>query len=338
MAILATAISALPATAMTASASPAASPCQLLQVAELQVTLLENAPLIPASIDGHVVQMLVDTGAAKSLIWRSAAQELKLNLQASDTTFYGVGGSDAAGLVWVKEFGLAGATVRNLHLYAVGRGTLPGNSAGILGEDLLAKWDIEFDLAKGKLRLFVPKNCNGDQVVYWAPSYFMMNLIPPPGQSNWLEGNVRLNGHEVVAMFDTGAASSTVTSQALQRSGIKAESPVADAGATHGLAARPIDTAIAVFPSLSIGQETVDNVQLRVADLFGKNTAVRTGSYIARAVVNNPDMLIGADFFLAHRVYVARSQGKIYFTYNGGPIFRRLRPDGDAGAGDPREK
>jgi len=33
------------------------------------------------------------------------------------------------------------------------------------------------------------------------------------------------------------------------------------------------------------------------------------------------DMLIGADFFLSHRVYVASSQRKLYFTYNGGPVF-----------------
>jgi tetratricopeptide (TPR) repeat protein len=33
-------------------------------------------------------------------------------------------------------------------------------------------------------------------------------------------------------------------------------------------------------------------------------------------------MLIGADFMLSHRIYIARSQDKLYFTYNGGPVFR----------------
>jgi tetratricopeptide (TPR) repeat protein len=32
-------------------------------------------------------------------------------------------------------------------------------------------------------------------------------------------------------------------------------------------------------------------------------------------------MLVGADFFLSHRIYVASSQRKLYFTYNGGPVF-----------------
>jgi tetratricopeptide (TPR) repeat protein len=33
------------------------------------------------------------------------------------------------------------------------------------------------------------------------------------------------------------------------------------------------------------------------------------------------DMLIGADFFLSHHIYVANSQDKLYFSYNGGPVF-----------------
>ncbi len=32
-------------------------------------------------------------------------------------------------------------------------------------------------------------------------------------------------------------------------------------------------------------------------------------------------MLIGADFFLSHRVYVSNAQKRIFFTYNGGPVF-----------------
>ena len=32
-------------------------------------------------------------------------------------------------------------------------------------------------------------------------------------------------------------------------------------------------------------------------------------------------MLVGADFFLSHRVFVSNSQHKLYLTYNGGPVF-----------------
>jgi hypothetical protein len=37
-------------------------------------------------------------------------------------------------------------------------------------------------------------------------------------------------------------------------------------------------------------------------------------------------MLLGVDFLKAHRVLVAHSQRKIYFTYVGGPVFERVKP------------
>jgi predicted aspartyl protease len=313
--------------------------CKLLQVGELPVTMRGNSPLIPASINGHAVQMLADTGAASSMIWRSAARELNLDIVQPNTIFYGAGGADTAGVVTVRDFAIAGGTIHNVQLYASGRGTLPGNSAGILGEDVLSHWDVEFDLSAGKIRLFMPKDCHGDQVVYWAQSYFMTKLIDVPRNTNWLQANVILNGHEIVAMFDSGAALSTVTSQALRHTGIEAEVPPVADTASHGLAGKPIDTATAVFPTLMIGQESVQNVKLRIADLFGKNTEISLGSRIAHSVMDNPDLIIGADFFMAHRLYVARSQRKIYFTYQGGPIFQHFVVNippaaGEAGAAD----
>ena len=49
------------------------------------------------------------------------------------------------------------------------------------------------------------------------------------------------------------------------------------------------------------------------------------GSHLQKQVGLRP-MLLGADFLLAHRVLVAHSQRKIYFTYAGGPIFQLSRP------------
>jgi tetratricopeptide (TPR) repeat protein len=37
--------------------------------------------------------------------------------------------------------------------------------------------------------------------------------------------------------------------------------------------------------------------------------------------MGDADMLVGADFFLSHRVYVSNEQHKLYFTYNGGAVF-----------------
>ncbi len=57
--------------------------------------------------------------------------------------------------------------------------------------------------------------------------------------------------------------------------------------------------------SFKIGDEEIKHTELRVGDID----------------LESDDMLLGADFFLSHRVMVARSQRKLYFTYNGGPVF-----------------
>jgi tetratricopeptide (TPR) repeat protein len=64
-------------------------------------------------------------------------------------------------------------------------------------------------------------------------------------------------------------------------------------------------TWIAPVKSFKIGDEEIRNTRLRVAD----------------SPTIDRDMLIGMDFFLSHHVYVANSQRKLYFTYNGGPVF-----------------
>ena len=63
-------------------------------------------------------------------------------------------------------------------------------------------------------------------------------------------------------------------------------------------------TWIAPFASFKIGDEEIRNTRLRIGD-----------------IATDIDMLIGADFFLSHHLYVASSQHKLYFTYNGGPVF-----------------
>jgi len=131
---------------------------------------------------------------------------------------------------------------------------------------------------------------------------------------------------QVLAALDTGASATTVTREAARKAGVHLEShDVAYVGPSHGLGPKAVETYVAVFPTLNIGDETIKNAKLGIADLFGRDKEIASGSRIPRAAIETPDMLLGMDFFLSHRVYVARSQGKIYFSYLGGPVFR-LKP------------
>lgn len=301
--------------------------CKLVKIGEIPVTV-QGVPVAPASLDGHPARLMVDTGAYSSLLWHSAVAAFNLRrLSVSGGTLVGAGGRTDSELVNVREFGLAGYVVHDLRFIATGpmdtSRMAPDGIAGILGEDFLSRMDVEFDLAAGRVRLFQPQGCSGDQVVYWAAEYFMVPLRTPPPESRWLEARASLNGHEVLALFDTGASRSTVAAEVTRRPGLAPLVAAEGDQTLPGIGAAPIRAATARFESLGIGQETIRNPRLVIADVFGAGREVQLGSYIKQSAFNEPDLIIGADFFLAHRVYIARSQGRIYFTYLGLPVFQQ---------------
>jgi len=305
-----------------AGALPAREACKMLQIGEVDVTMNGLEPVVAASIDGHAVQMILDTGGARSLIWKSAAQDLGLRLEWVAGEFLGVGGGQQANIAHVQDFGFAGGHIHKVSLFASARGGPGDATAGALGEDLLSSMDVEIDLSAGKLRMFKPKNCKGDEVVYWSDSFFMVPMQNLNAHSSWPEAEVSLGGNTVLALFDTGAALSVVSSTVLHLPGVSLETQPSDSGSTQGIGSKGVETQVAKFAQLTIGQETIQHVRLRIAALFDEDRAVSTGSMIAQnSIEARPDMILGADFFRAHRVLIARSQGKIYFTYKGGPIF-----------------
>lgn len=299
-----------------------AQPCQLVQIGEFHIRMDRTKPLITAVINGHSIQMLVDSGSGTSLLWRRTAAALDLTVTPlPGVKFYGVGGGDSAGRVTLPDLTLGGYTAHNFELIVTGRPSPSDHFAGVLGEDFLSQADVEFDFVNGVVRLFQPKGCSGDQVVYWKQPY---SLLPIASRvRSRLLAHVLLNGARVLAELDTGASATTVTEQAARKAGVRLESHgVAYAGPSHGLGPKAVETYVAVFPTLNIGDETIKNAKLGIANLFGLDKEIALGSRIPIAAIETPDMLLGMDFFLSHRVYVARNQGKIYFSYVGGPVFR----------------
>ena len=83
------------------------------------------------------------------------------------------------------------------------------------------------------------------------------------------------------------------------------------AGCSVGVGRKPVDYWSGQFESFAIGNEVVRNPTLRFGEVL-----TSTGPF-----VDVPRMVLGVDFLRAHRVYVARSQRKLYFTYTGGTVF-----------------
>ena len=89
-----------------------------------------------------------------------------------------------------------------------------------------------------------------------------------------------------------------------------------------GFSKRPMKSWVGRFDSFSLGGETVKGgVRMQVADLFVDDSRKITGSILPMRPTDTPEVLLGADFFRSHRVLIANSQGRVYFSPIGGSPF-----------------
>jgi len=307
-----------------ASACAFADACKLGEIAEFPIRMEGLRPLMTANINDVDVQFVIDSGAFFSMISTASAAQLKLKTSPAPVGFYlrGVHGTADVSIATAKTFTLAGVPLHNVE-FLVGGSEAGAGSIGLLGQNVLHLADVEYDLGRGVVRLMRPQDCSKTMLGYWADKatpYSVISLtsepelrgqtagsaIAPKKRLSHTLGTAYVNGVAIRVMFDTGAATSVLSLKAAERAGIKPDSPgVVSAGASYGIGRSTFASYIAPFSSFKVGDEEIKNTRLRIGDID----------------LPNADMLIGADFFLSHRIYVANSQEKLYFTYNGGPVF-----------------
>ena len=288
--------------------------CKIGRLAELPVTMTNMKPMVSAKINGADELFVADSGAFFSLITPASAAALNLKTHAAPVIIVleGIGGKSNGLVTTVKDFTLANIPLTNVD-FIVG-GNDPGSGAiGFLGQNVLKVADAEYDLANGVIRLMRPDDCRRSMMAYWAQpgqTFSVIEIGDATPQNPHTTGIAYVNGKRMRVLFDTGAGTSILTLRAADRAGVTPETAgVILAGFTRGIGQGAIKTYIAPFDSFKIGDEEVHHTNLRIGDIR----------------LEDSDMLIGADFFLSHRIYVANKQRKLYFTYNGGPVFN-LKP------------
>ncbi len=314
-----------------AHAGEAAAKCEIQQVAELHVVMDHNRALVPVEIDGHPVEMIIDTGAGVSMLFQSNIGDFNLpthNMPPGSGRLYGVGGEAHVRIADLDEFKLESRyTAKNIRML-VGDGSRQHKSkiVGLIGQDILAHWDVEFDLAHSLIRFIHPASCHGDEVVYWSAAYSRVPMEYDPSLLVHTTVRALLNGRPIDAYLDTGAMS-IVTLGAAASAGVRpTSSNVSQAGVARGLGGYSVPIWAALFDSFTIGDETIRHVKIKMGDMFEHATYEETGSFLAKRLDRLPGMLLGADFFMAHRVLISNSQQVVYFTYNGGPVFDTSQP------------
>jgi tetratricopeptide (TPR) repeat protein len=287
-----------------------AAKCTVVRMPDIPVTMSGLVPTMHAQINGADALFIPDSGSFFDFVAPAAVGQFHMSMDYSYRTprVRGVGGVEQAQVARATTFTIFGQTVRNVPFLVAGE-HFGGGAVGLIGQNLFRIADVEYDLANGVMRLVRPKDCKDTQLAYWASAankpYSVVDIAFATAMQPHTRSVAYLNGTRIRVIFDTGTPRSTLTLEAAKRAGMTpASEGVVAGGPQGGIGPRVSQSWIARFANFKIGDEEIKHAQLRFGDL-----------------ILDADMLIGADFFLSHRIYVASSQSKLYFTYNGGPVF-----------------
>ena len=288
--------------------------CQI-KVLDLPVKMVDSRPVATVGINGTPVPLLVDSGAAYSMLTEAAATQLNLRLrQLPWMRVEGITGEIDARVTTVDKLQLLKGNISRVE-FIVGGNEHGAGTMGLMGRNLLSYTDTEYDLAHGVVRLSFPNDdCAKAKLAYWAGATHVTEVDLEPdyrtrSKTPALRARVKLNGKEFVALFDTGATTA-VTSQAARRAGV-AEAQMTPSSTIYGAGRGSAKSWTAPFERFEIGDEAITHNQLRV------------GAF----TLDDADLLLGVDFFLSHRIYVSKQQEKMFITYNGGTVFALNRSD-----------
>jgi tetratricopeptide (TPR) repeat protein/predicted aspartyl protease len=281
-----------------------------IKFVDIPVTMSDLRATIPVRINDQPAVLAIDSGAFYSFISQPSAERLHLPMRAAPPDrdmIQGINGESEVFLTTINRLTIGSSVLPGLS-FLVGGAAIGNDVAGLLGENILARGDVEYDFGHGMMRLAKPVGCGDRMLAYWDKTdpFSVIDIAQITADSDHIVGTALINGVTVRVLFDTGAPLSFLTLAAAKRAGITPASPgVIPAEASTGLGRGVLRTWIAPVKSFKIGDEEIHNTHLRVGE----------GSVFGR------DMLIGTDFFLSHHIYVANSQQKMYFTYNGGTVF-----------------
>jgi len=275
---------------------PGLAGCLVKRFATLPIKLENGEPVTEGEINGRPIKLVVQSGSFYNAISAQTARDLGLSVKPISTSFE---------ISWDGKVGPAGrANVEVLKLNGpwIVRGVnfIVGGEAsnmGVIGQNILALRDVEYDFANGLVRLSVAENCLGASPVYWASGASVMSLaIDQMDEMNRMPvGTIVINGQKLPVRFDS-ASRSRITLAAVKKLNLPVVKDAASDGVDGGGSVR-LDT-------VEIGGEKLQGATIMVNDLANAEAEVS----------------MGTDFFLAHRIYIANIGRRMYFTYAGGPV------------------
>jgi predicted aspartyl protease len=283
--------------------APPPGACGLVCRAELPVRMQDGMPMVTVWLGAQPANLLLDTGASTSDLTTDGAKRLGFeHTTAVPGHIWGIGGDQGVALVTLPRlaFGEVSLDALRLPVLVMGRAGVETLPDGGLGDDILHRYEVDLDFPHDVVRLYAGRPCPGT-----LPGWTGEDAALPwtrPFASNWqVAVPASLDGHEVSAMIDSGAATTVVGMPAALAAGVPPTELASDLDAKmFGVGPGQVAGKLHRFDSVVVGGQTVPDLETAVV-------ALPTTGF---------DMVLGADYLQTHKVWISYATGQVHVAHS----------------------
>jgi predicted aspartyl protease len=277
---------------------PGFAGCRALSARPVALEMANGLALVALLANGAPLKLILDTGAERTVLTVSAAE--RVGGQAPKIQFHrglnGVGGVLPSQEVEFRSLAIGGVDIP-WRRARVMRTELPGSFAtvdGVLGGDVLSRFDIDLDLPNRRMSLYGRGTCAPD----WAGRNAEIR-IGRSAATGHLFFPVRLDNHKITATLDTGAQRTTLAVATARAMGLSDDMLARDPSLqTRGFGRGKLPSRLHRFDSLAVGTVGLSNPEIVVTDLR----------------LRGIDLIIGMDILRSRRLFLSYSGSRLFLS------------------------
>jgi predicted aspartyl protease len=283
------------------AANAAAAGCSANRLGEITVATLQNRPIVTLFANGKPVTLLLDTGAASTIVTPVAAQ--RIGAQPPRIEFPRQMGGVGGGILRTNEvelhsFSIGGVAIRwrRVLVASINMPSSLGQLDGVLGADVLSDFDVDLDLPHYRMT-FYTKQSSPDAAPSWTEPY--ARITTGRSISDHLFFPVQLDGRRIDALIDTGSQLSVLSAGAALALGVTKAALAHDRPIIiKGAAEEQLSSHLHRFSQLEIGDEVVHRPEFVVTDVK----------------LNDADLVLGINFLMSRRVWLSYGSKQIFLS------------------------